>query len=181
MYRDRKRLGVGIAITFGSALVAAVGAHDFYADYWLEKGPLVLTLFENTLPLAVTDVLMAVGVAVAAGSDPFGVDPVRPGRWTLLSALAVSAVGARAVGFQSLQGTNKPHVIVAYTGVWRGIAETMIGVYDGKRREKTRALERQREEIAASLGVSGPTFHEHLRLGQRKPIDTYLNPERAER
>lgn len=72
-------------------------------------------------------------------------------------------------------------MIVAYTGVRGGIAATMSGVYNGKRRETTRTLERRREETAASLGVSGPAFHEHLRPGQRKPIDTYLNPETAER
>lgn len=155
MHRDRKRVAFGAAIVVGSALVVAIGAHDLYADYWIEKDPLLLTLSENTFPLIATVVLLAVGAAVTVGSDRLGSDPVRVGRWTLLSALAVSAVGAWAVGFQSLQGTYKPHVIVAYTGVWGGIAGTVIGVYDGKRREKTRALERQREEIARRERVHG--------------------------
>ena len=168
MHRDRKRVAFGAAIAIGSALVAfgaaiaigsalvvAVGAHDLYADYWVEKDPLLLTLFENTFPLALTVVLLAVGVAVAVGSDRVGVDALRLARWTLVSALAVSAVGAWAIGFQSLQGTYNPHVIVAYTGVLGGIAGTVIGVYDGKRREKTRALERQREEIARRERVHG--------------------------
>lgn len=94
MHRDGKRVAFGAAIAVGSALVVAIGAHDLYADYWIEKDPLLLTLFENTFPLASTVVLLAVGVAVAVGSDRVGVDALRLARWTLVSALAVSAVGA---------------------------------------------------------------------------------------
>ncbi|WP_135821027.1 bacterio-opsin activator domain-containing protein [Halostella litorea] len=35
--------------------------------------------------------------------------------------------------------------------------------------------ERTGEEIAAALGVSGPTFHKHLRVGHRKLASTYLD------
>jgi predicted DNA binding protein len=43
----------------------------------------------------------------------------------------------------------------------------LTGYYDSPRR-------RTGEEIAETMDVSGPTFHKHLRLGERKLIEAYL-------
>lgn len=35
------------------------------------------------------------------------------------------------------------------------------------------------DELAASLGISGPTFHEHIRTGQRKLLESFFESEAA--
>ena len=39
--------------------------------------------------------------------------------------------------------------------------------------------ENKGEEIAASLDISGPTFHEHIRTGQRKLVESFFESEAA--
>lgn len=50
----------------------------------------------------------------------------------------------------------------------------LTGYYDIPR-------QRTGEEIAETMGVSGPTFHKHLRLGERKLIETYLDSRATDR
>lgn len=49
----------------------------------------------------------------------------------------------------------------------------LTGYYDSPRR-------RTGEEIAETMDVSGPTFHKHLRLGERKLIEAYLQSGTSE-
>jgi hypothetical protein len=50
----------------------------------------------------------------------------------------------------------------------------LTGYYDMPR-------QRTGEEIAETMGVSGPTFHKHLRLGERKLIEAYLDSGATDR
>jgi predicted DNA binding protein len=144
----RQRIVAGMGLVLLGIAVLAIGLYDLYEDWLLQNGLLVLTVLENAVPLALTVVLIGVGIAVATGTDRFSGDPGAVAGWALLSAVPASLVGLWTVGFQHVQGTPKIHVVVAYMAVWGGIAGTFIGVYDGKQRKQKRTLAAQREGIA---------------------------------
>lgn len=138
--------GGAVAVIGGMVVLVALG--DIYQDWFVRDVGVAVTLIENAVPLLLAAGVAVVGTTVTARPDWVRVDASAVTRWCIVGAAGTLLVTLWTYGFQYLRGDLRPYHVFAYMAIWGAALGLGVGVYDAKRRDRTRAIAEKRSELA---------------------------------
>ncbi|MFB6252185.1 MAG: ATP-binding protein [Halobellus sp.] len=146
--RRRQILAGGSLSLFGLLLTSVTLVH-IYEDAVAQAEPLILTVVENALPIALNLCIAGAGILLVRRSEFRGEFVSRVSIWGLLGALSLFSVSLWVYLFQIMQGEVEPALIFSHIVSMGTVAGLGVGIYDDQRRQRQAQLTAEHDKLSA--------------------------------